>query len=108
MLDINEVVCEVKTLVKKLQESECFVKCKFEQVQETPKSYRLFIDFPNCMGELMINEPECAPYHFVKFEAIADILGVPTLVVSWYSQKYDTLEDIALHLAQAINSAAKY
>ncbi len=108
MPDINEVVCEVKSIVKKLQESDCFRNCKFEQAFEAEKIFRLFIDFPHCMGELMVNEPECSPYYFVKFEAVADVLGVPTSVVSWYAQKHDTLEDIALHLVQAINSAAKY
>ena len=108
MLDLKQIVDEVKILIETFRKSECFKECIFDQVVEEEKRYRLIIYFPNCIGELMINEPEYSPYYFVKFEALADISNNPVLIISWYAKKSDTLRDILSHLTRVFNCAVKY
>ena len=107
MLEVKQVVDEVKKLVEAFQKKECFKECMFEQVVEEENKYCLIIYFPNCIGELMINEPEWSPYYFLKFEAVTYVSNVPTLIISWYMQKEHTLQDIISHLTRVLNDAVK-
>ena len=105
MSQISVIVAEIKNWLDTTQKRDEYQKCKFEYLVSMQNVFRAIIVFPNCIGELMVNEADSAPYRFVKFEAVAYVSNLPHMITSWYDQDGDTNEYIMAELDKAFKAA---
>jgi len=72
----NESFSKIKSAVLKwIKENEESIKLKGVKIEETECNeniYKIFLDFKNCMGEVLVTTPEFAPYRFVSSNSLTN------------------------------------
>ncbi len=79
-----------------------------EVLIDNETSYRIIIKWKKCMGELLIDRPEFAPYRYVSFNILStDTVGISS-VYCWYDSEGDPLEIIEQKIIEGIGTGFNY
>lgn len=70
--------------------------------------FRTIIEWEKCMGELIIEEAEFAPYRYVSFNVLSSITEGITPIFYWNDSEDDSLETIINRLKEGLLIAFKY
>ncbi|MGN0469830.1 MAG: hypothetical protein ACI4GV_02815 [Acutalibacteraceae bacterium] len=65
-------------------------KCIITILKNNKSGYHAIIDLNNCVGEIVVDKPYCAPYRCVKMEVISMDSVDCEFVYAWYD--YDGCE----------------
>jgi len=108
----NESFSKIKSAVLKwIKENEESIKLKGVKIEETECNeniYKIFLDFKNCMGEVLVTTPEFAPYRFVSIQ-IASLKEIEShLAYFWYDNENSTVNDILYNLEKSINFGIEF
>ena len=107
-IDFSLVLEVVKTLVSDIKESEMSKECKIDVVTDEEDGYRTILVFENCLGEIVVSQPDFAPYRYVKFEVLSSIDKEFKHVFLWYDCMEDTVETILFQLRKGFDVAREY
>ena len=64
---------------------------------------RVELNFGECLSEIIVSEPDFAPYRYVSFQAARIANGIPDLLYSWYDKEETTTQEIIENLNKAMN-----
>lgn len=70
--------------------------------------FRTIIEWKKCMGELIIEEAEFAPYRYVSFNILSSITEEIAPIFYWYDSENDSLETIIDKIKEGLLIAFKY
>lgn len=70
--------------------------------------FRTIIEWKKCMGELIIEEAEFAPYRYVCFNVLSSITEEITPIFYWHDSENDSLETITDKIKEGLLIAFKY
>ncbi|MBR1675053.1 MAG: hypothetical protein IJ703_08855 [Eubacterium sp.] len=70
--------------------------------------FRTIIEWEKCMGELIIEEAEFAPYRYISFNILSSIIDEITPIFYWYDSENDSLETIINRIKEGVLIAFKY
>lgn len=103
----QEVINIVKeTLSKELAlYSDCYSK---DVIVDTDKCYRAIIEWSRCMGEIVIEQPDFAPYRYVSFKIQSCIDNDNLSLFCWYDSSDDSLDTIRSKIIEGINIGFNY
>ena len=65
--------------------------------------YRVIIEFKNSMGEIIVSQPDFAPYRFVQIEILSSISDEFKQIYYWGDENEDDLESIIFHIKKGID-----
>lgn len=104
--EFSVILDKVKLLV--LNAIEIYDDCNFEILVNTDDLYRVIIEFNSCIGELIVNKPEFAPYRYVKFEVLSSIEKEIRYIYAWYDSEQEHIEGILTHIQEGLKIANEY
>ena len=79
-----------------------------EVIIDNEKCYRIVIEWKRCMGELLVDRPEFAPYRYVSLNILStDTINISS-VYCWYDSEGDSLEIIKQKIIEGINAGFNY
>ncbi|MBP3800966.1 MAG: hypothetical protein J6I85_02890 [Clostridia bacterium] len=61
---------------------------------DTDHCFRVIIEWEKCIGELVVEKPEFAPYRYVSFSVLSSVTDEITSIFSWLDSINDSLEMI--------------
>lgn len=70
--------------------------------------FRTIIEWEKCMGELIVEEAEFAPYRYISFNILSSITDEITPIFYWYDSQDDSLETIINKIKEGLLIAFKY
>lgn len=79
-----------------------------EILKDNKSCLRVELNFGELLAEILVEEPDFAPYRYVSFQAVDIINGVPQMVYSWYDEEGNTIEEIIKNLDKAIDVVFGY
>ena len=79
-----------------------------ETLIDSKKCYRAIIELENCMGELIVDVPEYAPYRYVNFNILSTIAHEKSTVFCWYDSKSNSLENITNKIKEGLEKAFQF
>lgn len=79
-----------------------------EILKDNKSCLRVELNFGELLAEILVEEPDFAPYRYVSFQAGDIINGVPQMVYSWYDEEGNTIKEIIKNLDKAIDVALEY
>lgn len=87
--DFEDIIDKVGLVVNDFY-SKNKTKCNITVLKNNKSGYHTFIDFTNCVGEIVVDKPYCAPYRCVKMEVVSLCSVNCEFVYAWYD--YDGCE----------------
>mgnify|MGYP004642689061 CR=1 FL=1 len=103
----SQILKAVKILVSE-KKAELYKECNFDVLIDTETAYRVIIEFDNCMGEILVNQPYFAPYRFVKIEMLSSVCVEDTHIFIWYDSESDSVDEILFQIRKCFDIAKKY
>ena len=79
--DFSSVLAAVKQFFDNIQQSQNYSIKSMDVIAADEQCYRVILDFPYCMGEIVVNKPLCAPYRYVKIEVLSAVTLVRAYIV---------------------------
>ena len=70
--------------------------------------FRAIIEFEKCIGELIVEEADFAPYRFVSFNILSSIAEDITQIFCWYDSEDDSIETITQKIREGLLIAFNY
>lgn len=102
------ILKQVKEWLEKNSKKPPFTVLKFDQVINNDKCLRVIFENSNCVGEVIVEQPECAPYRFVKIEILSLRDNDNKLIYAWYDKENDKCEYIISQLQKGLTYALAY
>ena len=97
----------VKILVSE-KKRELYKECKFDVLKDTETTYRVIVEFNNCMGEILVTQPYFAPYRFVKIEILSSDCIEDAHIFRWYDSENDSVDEVLFQICKCLDIAKKY
>lgn len=79
-----------------------------EVLKDDENCLRVELNFGELLAEILVEEPDFAPYRYVSFQAVGIVNGVPDLMYFWYDEEKTSVEDIIENLTKAIDVVFEY
>ncbi|MBP5696426.1 MAG: hypothetical protein J6X11_07255 [Treponema sp.] len=89
----------------KLYPDKCY---KVEVIVDNEACYRAIIEWERCMGELLVERPDFAPYRYVSLNVSAIDSDGTSPVYCWYDSEGDSLEVIEEKIIEGIEAGFNY
>ena len=70
--------------------------------------YRVILELENCMAQVIVEEPQCAPYKNVALEVVGMEDGRVNDIYSWYDKGDENISEILFQLDKGIKFAFNY
>jgi len=105
---LHIVLEAVKKYILEIEEKELYKKCNIEILIDSSDAYRVALQFDNCMGEIIVNQPDFAPYKHVKIEMLSSIDKEIKYIFVWHDNEKDTVEEILLNIKKGFDIANDY
>ena len=102
------ILKEVKEWFERINKEAQLSLLKFEQVINNDKCFKFFFENHSCIGEVIVEQPEFAPYRFVKIEILSSREVDNNPIFTWYDKKNDDCEYIISQLQKGLNYALDY
>ncbi len=93
---------QVRSLVNEIDMEKLYPNCNIDVLINETNFYRVIIEFSNCIGEIIVNQPDFAPYRYVKFEIISSITPEYAQVFVWYDNETNTVEEILTNIQNGL------
>lgn len=102
---IRKAVCAWVNDIEKKYSAELNI----ERIKDKPDIYLAYIFLKNCAAQVIVTDPEWAPYRYVGFEAYSGLGEEEAqLVFSWYDSDEDDVESIIQQLQAGIEYVISY
>lgn len=101
---VKKTVCELVDEIEKQYAKELTV----ERVKDLPEIYIAFIYLENCGAQVVVSEPEWAPYRYVYFEVISILDSMTQTVYTWCDCDKDDIDSIINNLQAGVKYAINY
>ena len=104
----SNILSEIKRwfFVSNIQEK--FNDFCFKITENDLNIFRVIFETKNCMGEIMVNRPDFAPYRFVKIEIWSIIQNSFVPIFSWFDTEDDNCEYILTQLERGLKCALNH
>ncbi|MBQ5450211.1 MAG: hypothetical protein IIT57_09255 [Treponema sp.] len=89
----------------KLYPDKCY---KVEVIVDNESCYRTIIEWERCMGELLVERPDFAPYRYLSLQVVATDTADFSFVYCWYDSEGDSLEVIEEKIIEGIEAGFNY
>lgn len=89
----------------KLYPDKCY---KVEVIVDNESCYRIIIEWERCMGELLVERPDFAPYRYLSLQVVATDTADFSFVYCWYDSEGDSLEVIEEKIIEGIEAGFNY
>ena len=107
-IDLNIVLKSVRfTLTEELSKYP-IESYKQDIIINDNNCFRTIIEWEKCMGELLVEKAEFAPYRYVIFNIFSIITEEITPVFCWYDSENDSLETIIKKIKEGLLMGFKY
>lgn len=73
-----------------------------EILKDDDNCLRVELNFGELLAEILVEEPDFAPYRYVSFQAVGIVNGVPDLLYFWYDEEGMRIEEIIEKLSDAV------
>ena len=100
----NEIMKIVHKWFEQIQKEECASKMKIEVMKDEADCFHVFFETLNCISELVVNEPDFAPYRWVSFLVMSVKEPINSLPIFCY---YDNSSDAAEEIINQLNNGIK-
>ena len=70
--------------------------------------FRTIIEWKKCMGELIIEKAEFAPYRYVSFNVLSSVTEENTSIFYWNDSENDSLETIITRIKEGLSIAFEF
>ncbi len=108
---LNEIIIQTKNTVTEKLCRYPDKSYKLEVVKDTKNCCRIIIEWKKCMGELLVDNPDFAPYRYVSFN-IAAVDSTDTdadsVVYCWLDSEGDSMEDIKQRIIMGLEAGFNY
>lgn len=104
---VEDIIKNVKEWVRNIQKQYSGI-LQLGGVTEEDKVYRVEFTCKNCMIEVVVDEPDWAPYRNVSCLIVALVNNIPEVVYCWYDSDEDNISDILEQLNRSIIVAINY
>lgn len=81
---------------------------KKDIIIDTDHCFRVIIEWEKCIGELVVEEPEFAPYRYVNFNILSSTTDEITAIFSWSDSRNDSLKIIKDKIKEGLLIGYKY
>ena len=102
----SAILKAVKILISE-KKIELYKECKFNVLKDTDTTYRVIVEFNNCMGEILVNQPYFAPYRYVKIEMISSDCIENAHIFMWYDSEADSVDEVLFQICKCLDIAKK-
>ncbi len=85
-----------------------YYNLKVDVLKKDINCYRAIIDFKNSMGEVIVHQPDFAPYRFVRIEILSSLTDEFDQIYVWGDKDGDDIQTIISHIKQGISAGNKY
>ena len=102
----NPLFVEVREAISKWLESSNEqlrnknISC--EILKDDESCLRVELNFGELLAEILVEEPDWAPYRYVSFQAVGTVNGVPDLLHFWYDKEDTSIEEVIENLDKAV------
>lgn len=79
-----------------------------EVIVDDEACYRAIIEWERCMGELLVERPDFAPYRYLSLQVVATDTADFSFVYCWYDSEGDSLEVIEEKIIKGIEAGFNY
>lgn len=110
-MDDNIFFQEVIKIVKETLSKELAFHSEYynkDVILDTDKCYRVIIEWKKCMGEIVIEQPEFAPYRYVSFKIVSCIDTDSLSLFCWYDSSDDSLDSIRAKIDEGLKIGFNY
>lgn len=104
----SEILNETRSIVNELMAADDFLNCTIDVLVDSEYSYRAIIDFGNCLGEVIVNQPDFAPYRYVKIEILSSIEEISMHVFFWGDSESDDVNSVRENIVAGFRTALNY
>ncbi len=92
---------DVRKVIKKHIEKEKEIRgYRTEIIQDDLNAFRVIIESESRMAEVVVEEPNFAPYRWVKMEVYE--VDTESMTYAWYDKNEDTLETILVNIDEGL------
>ena len=81
---------------------------KLDIIINDESCFRTIIEWKKCIGELIIEEAEYAPYRYIRFNILSSVTEEITPIFCWYDSERDSLETIINKIKEGLLVAFEY
>lgn len=97
----------VRKWVNELGKEYC-AQLSVELISDTPEIYSVVFDTKNCMAQVIVHEPQFAPYRNVFFQVFSIAGKSDQPVFTWFDCNEDGIKSIIKNLQLGIEFALNY
>ena len=80
----------------------------FELTMNDDNGFRAIVNFSNCIGEIIVNQPAFAPYRYFQIEILSYDSKNFNRVYYWGDTQKSTINDIIKHLQEGLIKGLNY
>jgi len=73
-----------------------------EILKDDKDCLRVELNFGKLLAEILVAEPDFAPYRYVSFQAVGVVNGVPNFVHFWYDEDGMGIKEVIKNLDKAV------
>lgn len=103
---LSEIVESVKALL--FDDNNSRHKGKVEVLIDNNNCFRAFIDWDRCIGEIIVDNPDFAPYRYISFNILSSDLEVSKSIYYWIDKEGDSLDYIKKKVCEGLKVADTY
>ncbi len=98
----------VEEFIETIIRQEKYPNCKFDILKNEIDCYRVIVEFENCMGKIIVNRPDFAPYRFVWMEVLSSKCAEYEQVFVWSDNESDCVEDVIYRIGDGLKIVSQY
>lgn len=106
-LSVEKIINYVKKWIEEI-EKEYFNVIKVEIINKEYNYFRAIFTLENCMAQIIINEPDFAPYENIMFEAATIENNNYNNIYTWHNCNDENMADIINKLNDGIKFIVNY
>ncbi len=106
-ISTSDIVKIVKEWVKNISDKYKHL-LKIETLIDEELVYRVIFQLENCMAQVLVEEPQFAPYKNIAFEIVGMENNKVNNVYSWYNTGNESEDEIFSKLNEGIKFALNY
>lgn len=89
-------------------EKKYSTKLSIDRIKNKPDIFLVYIFLKECAAQVIVNDPEWAPYRYVGFEVFSILDKKAELVFTWYDSDKDDVDSVIQQLQSGIEYAMNY
>ena len=103
---LDEIISMVKGIL--LKENDLKHNGNVDILIDDTNCFRAIIDWERCIGEIIVDNPDFAPYRFISFNILASDSEESKSIYYWLDKDGDSIDYIRTKICEGLKIADKY